>query len=590
MPTLDATAPIEERVQDLLSQMTLEEKVGQMFHTMVLIGPDGTLTGAFEQMGLPSPEDMVVDRQMTHFNLLGAATITEMAQWHNRLQALTRRTRLQIPITVSTDPRNAFTRNVGTGAATSAFSQWPEALGLAAIGDEELVERFTDICRQEYLSIGIRVALHPQLDVTTEPRWARIITTFGEDAAVVARLGAAYIRGFRGDAVGPQSVSTMIKHFPGGAPLKDGEDSHFPSGREQIYPGGNFEYHLGPFRAALAAGATQVMPSYGMPIDAGVEEIACGFNRDLIGRLLREELGFDGIVCTDWGLLNDAQVMGQVLAARAWGMEDATPSERALRALDAGVDQFGGEHCPDLIVELVRSGAVTEERIDVSVRRLLHEKFALGLFEQRDVDVERAATTAGTDEFRTEGHRAQSRSVTVLTNNSTSASLETGGRPTLPIVEGCRLHVEGIDVDVAARYGTVVASQAEADVSVIRIAAPYEPRPGRFERRFHSGSLEFADADLAAILATLHAGPTVVDVFLERPAVLADIVEAAAAVVVDYGCSDEDLLNALCGRVPPEGRLPVDLPRSMAAVVASRTDVAFDTEDPLFRHGHGLTI
>ena len=110
-------------------------------------------------------------------------------------------------------------------------------------------------------------------DLATEPRWARISGTFGEDAALASRLVAAYIRGFQGETLGPQSVACMTKHFPGGGPQKDGEDPHFPYGREQVYPGDNFDYHLMPFEAAFAAGTAQIMPYYGMPVGAGLEEV-----------------------------------------------------------------------------------------------------------------------------------------------------------------------------------------------------------------------------------------------------------------------------------------------------------------------------
>lgn len=172
---------------------------------------------------------------------------------------------------------------------------------MAAIGDPALVEQFADIARQEYLAVGLRVALHPQIDLATEPRWCRIGGTFGEDADLTARLVTAYIRGFQTEHLGPASVATMIKHFPGGGPQLDGEDPHFAYGREQVYPGGHFDYHLRPFRAAIAAGGSQMMPYYGMPIGTPYEEVGFGFNRGVITGLLREQLGFDGIVCTDWG-------------------------------------------------------------------------------------------------------------------------------------------------------------------------------------------------------------------------------------------------------------------------------------------------
>lgn len=579
---LDPAAPIEPRVRDLLGRMTLVEKAGQLFHTIALIGPGGTVHASTGAIGIPGTEELIVERHMTHFNLLGSAPVTEMATWHNRLQDLALESRLQIPVTISTDPRHAFTHNPGTASAAGPFSEWPEPIGLAAIGDPEVVERFAAIARQEYLAVGLRVALHPQIDLATEPRWCRISGTFGESVEVTSVLVAAYIRGFGGDQVGPDSVATMVKHFPGGGPQKDGEDPHFSYGREQIYPGGQFDLHLEPFRAALAAGATQVMPYYGVPVGTHLEEVAFGFNRGVLTDLLRHELGFDGIICTDWGLLVDKDFLGEPMLARAWGVEDASPLERIRIALDAGVDQFGGEACPELVIELVESGAVSEARIDESVARLLREKFALGLFDTRHVDVGDAERIVGSDSFRAEGHCAQCHAVTVLTNRLD------GGTPTLPLASGCHLYVEGIDPAVAARYATVVSKQEDADVSILRITAPYEPRPGIFESFFHAGSLEFPPDALAGLLQTIQAGPTIVDIFLDRPAIVATIAEHAAALVADFGASDRAILDVIFGVEPALGRLPFDLPRSMDAVLASRADVPFDTPEPLFRFGHGL--
>lgn len=579
-PYLDAGRAIEERVDDLLSLMTVEEKAGQLFQTMAVFRDGEALTAPADFIGTPSLAEMILDRQMTDFNVLSVGTGAAMAAWHNQLQDLSLQTRLKIPITLSSDPRHGFGSNLGTGLATEAFSTWPEALGLAAIGDEDLVEAFADTCRQEYLAIGVRVALHPQLDVATEPRWSRTWGTFGDDAELVSRLGAAYIRGLRGDHLGPDSVAAMIKHFPGNGPVENGEDPHFAHGQRQLYPGGNFDAHLAPFRAALAAGATQVMPSYGVPIGVGVEEVGCGFNHDIVTGLLRNELDFDGIVCTDWGLITGGSFFGEPLAARAWGVQHLSPSERLAYALAAGVDQFGGEQCPELVVELVDNGTVTETRLDTSIRRLLREKFALGLFERRHVDVDAAAEIVGADQFRAAGHAAQSRSVTVLTN-------PTGA---LPLREGCRLHVIGLDPQLAADYATVVERQSDADITIMRIAAPYEPRPGAFESMFHSGSLDFSHEQLTEILATARTGPTIIDVFVERPAILTPLANDAAAIVANYGCSDRALLDALFARVTPTARLPIGLPQSMDAVHSSPTDQPLDSTDTLFARGTRIDL
>lgn len=593
----------EDRAELLLTQMTLAEKAGQLFHAMVMPGadaipippgrllrvlrwlaghrPGGGLSPGNRLLGLPPIERMIRDGGLTHFNILGRVQDARtFATWHNRAQQLARRERLQIPITFSTDPRNHFTENIAVSAEAGMFSEWPEPLGLAALRDAELVERFAGIARQEYRSVGLSVALHPQIDVATEPRWCRVAGTFGEDVELVTEYAGAYVRGFQGPTLGPTSVATMTKHFPGGGPQRDGEDPHFPYGREQVYSEGTFELHLAPFQAALAAGTAQMMPYYGMPVGTELEEVGFAFNRQVITDLLREELGFDGVVCADWGVLNDLRFLGETMVARAWGVEHLTPLERLVKSLEAGVDQFGGEFCPELVQEAVEQGRVSEERIDESVRRLLRDKFRLGLFDQPFVDVDRAVATAGRGDFREQGRWAQRASVTLLKNDEES--------PLLPLEPGLRVYAEGIDPDALQRHCVAVATPGEAEVAVLRLQAPFDPRPGRFESMMHAGSLEFAAAEIERIRAVAARVPTVVDVYLDRPAVFPEIDAAATAVTVTFGCRDDAYLDVLFGIAEPLGALPFDLPRSTAAVEASRPDVPFDTTDPVYRHGSGL--
>ncbi|MFE5409634.1 glycoside hydrolase family 3 protein [Microbacterium sp. NPDC056569] len=579
-PWLDASLPVDERVELLLAAMTVEEKAGLFFQTMIVMGEGGELSEGDPAFGIPSNREYVAGRHMNHFNLLGVAPkASDIAAWHNKLQELAASTRLGIPVSISTDPRHSFSDNPGAAMFAGPFSQWPEPLGLAATRDAELVERFGDIARQEYTAVGIRVALHPQVDLATESRWARQLQTFGEDADLAGELGAAYVRGFQGESFGPGSVSTMTKHFPGGGPQKDGEDPHFDYGREQVYPGGQFELHLEPFEAIFAAGGRQIMPYYGMPVGTEYEEVGFGFNKGVLTGLLRERFGFDGIVCTDWGLVTDQPIMGTDFAARAWGVEHLTPAERMVKILDAGADQFGGEHDPSLLLGLVRDGLVSEERLDVSARRLLREKFELGLFENPYVDVEAADAIVGSAEFRAAGEAAQRASIAVLSNAGA-----------LPLRRSLKLYVEGIAPEAAARYGEVVETPEEADAAILRLQAPYEQRASMFENFFHAGSLDFPEDVVAHVRSVAAVVPTVVDVFLDRPAILGPIVEAANAVTANWGANPEALLDVLTGGAPATGRLPFDVPSSMAAVETSRPDVPFDTADPLFRFGHGLSL
>lgn len=578
----DPRRPVEERVEDLLAQMTLAEKAGLMFHTMVAINPDGSLGKSPDMAHRPGVAEMVVERSMTHFNVHAAPGARKMAEWYNRLQRLAANTRLGIPVSISSDPRHAFTDNPALGAVSGMFSQWPEPIGLAATGDEALVQEFGDIARQEYVAVGIRVALHPMADLATEPRWARINGTFGEDAQLSARMTAAYIRGFQGAEVGKTSVACMTKHFPGGGPQKDGEDPHFPYGKEQVYPGDNFEYHLIPFEAAFEAGTAMIMPYYGQPIGLPIEEVAFGYNKDVITGLLRGKYGFDGVVCTDWGLITDVEHDGKILMhARAWGVEHLTRSQRAQKILEAGVDQFGGEACPELIVELVKNGAVSEARIDQSIRRLLKDKFRLGLFDDPFVDVDAAEKIAGSPEFRKAGDLAQRKSIVLLKNGKAGE--------TLPLRERPRIYIEGIRPEIAALYAEVVDHIDQADLAILRLGTPFTPREGFLERIFHAGTLEFEGAEKAHLLDVMQQKPTIVAITLDRPAVLPEIAAHSAALLADFGASDAAVLDVIFGRFNPTGKLPFEMPSSSEAVKRQKSDLPYDSEDPLFPFGHGLS-
>jgi beta-glucosidase len=451
------------------------------------------------------------------------------------------------------------------------------------------VARFADIARQEYVAVGIRAALHPTVDLATEPRWARQSATFGQDPDLVTELALAYLRGFQQASLGPGSVACTSKHFPGGGPQKDGEDAHFPYGREQVYPGGRFADHLRPFPPVLDAGTAAVMPYYGMPVGLvlngePIEEVGFGYNRQIVTGLLRERLGYDGVVLTDWELINDNHVGDQVLPARAWGVEHLDPPGRMELLLQAGADQFGGEECVEVLLDLVKDGRVAVDRIDESARRLLRVKFALGLFDDPYVDEELAEATVGRVDFREAGYQAQAASVTVLQNDPVR------GAPLLPLGPGRRIYAEGVEPAAVARLGSPVDRPQDADVAVVRLGAPFEPRSDLFlESLFHQGSLDFPPGLVVRLARIAEHAPLVLDVFLDRPAVLTPLLPVAAAVVANYGTCDDALFDALTGRIPPRGRLPFDLPRSMEQVRRHEEDVP-GYDDPCFAFGHGLSL
>ncbi|MFP5417190.1 MAG: glycoside hydrolase family 3 protein [Actinomycetes bacterium] len=585
-PFEDARLPAQARVTDLLGRMTLPEKAGLLFHTVIEAGADGSLLDRPGHIAKSATKEVVCAKHLNHFNVHHLADARQAAMWHNRLQRLAEEeTPHGIPVTVSTDPRHGVETNAGTMWSTPFFSHWPSGLGFAALADPDLVRRFADTVRRDYRAIGVRAALHPTADLATEPRWGRQQETFGQDAGLAARLVTAYLAGLQGDALGPDSVAATTKHFPGGGPQAGGEDAHFPYGADQVYPGGRFEEHLLPFRAAVAAGTAAIMPYYGRPVGLvrngrPLEEVGFGYNRQVLTGILREELGYDGVILTDWELVTDNWVGDQVLPARAWGVEHLDRHGRMEKILSAGADQFGGEECVDVLLDLVRSGRVDEARLDVSARRLLAVKFRLGLFDDPYVDAEAAVGLTGTPADVAEGHRSQARSTVLLANDGV-----------LPLSPGLRVYVEGMDAGVAGSVGTVVSRPEDADIALVRLACPFEPRDDLFlEKMFRQGSLEFPPGLPVHLARIARHCPLVLDVHLDRAAIVTPLVALSAALTVTFGTSDAAWLDCLTGRIPPEGRLPFQLPRSMDAVRRSREDVPGDTADPLFDHGAGIAL
>lgn len=587
----DSRQPLELRVNDLLLQMNLEEKAGTMFIQMISMKKDGNITekpsaGDIFSLLIPGTSRMVYGKKLNHFNILTITGKKQAAEWYNRIQKLAEQSRLGIPVTIASDPRNHFSNNPLMSVMAGDFSLFPEPLGLAAINDSIVTWQFADIARQEYLATGIRVALHPMADLATEPRWIRMNGTFGEDARLSAKLTAAYIKGFQGDSLGVASVACMTKHFSGGGPQKEGIDPHLDIAKGQIYPGYNFKYHLIPFEAAFRAGTAEIMPYYGIPMDQTSENVGFSFNKDIITGMLRKHYRYDGVICTDWGIISDTKIFGiTILHARARGMEKATEEDRMLKVMNAGVDQFGGESNPEILIKFVMDGKVSESRIDSSVRRLLRVKFELGLFENPFVDVEKAEKIIGNADFRAAGELAQRKSIVLLKNGT----IGTGSA--LPLKQGLNIFIKNIDPQIAGNYGTVVKSPEQADVAIIRINTPsiYLKGSGLLGLLMHGGDLDFKGKEKEELLSLMKKIPTITDIYIDRPAVIPEIAEASKGLIADFGANDGAILDIIFGKFSPHGKLPVELPSSMEAVKNQKEDVPFDSEDPLFPFGFGLS-
>jgi beta-glucosidase len=584
-PYEDQRLTVGKRVDDLLRMMSLEEMVGLMFCPIIGMYPDGSLVedqSFYSQIG---STQAIIKKHISHVGSFLPMRPEVLAKWSNNLQRLAERTRLSIPVTIYSDPRHGVNKPYTiNNPYFPEISHWPDALGMAATRDMELIRQFGSIAAQEYRAIGITMALHPMADLATEPRWGRIAGTFGEDAELAGKCVAAYIKGFQGKTLSPTSVACIAKHFPGGGPQKDGWDCHYEYGKEQAYPGDNFDYHLSPFKTAIAAKTAQIMPYFGIAVGQTREEVSFGFNKEIITDLLRNRLGFQGVIVSDGGIVSPYVSNGEVLShAKCWGVENLSIKERFKKGIDAGLDQFLVECTPEIVIELVEEGSITRERIYQSARRILRDKFMLGLFDEPYVDPSRAKEICGNHQFQAMADLAQRKSIVLLKNRLRD------GTSLLPIGGDKKVFVIDIDAGIVSRYAKVVNKIEDADVAIVRVSTPYERRRGPLESLMHQGNLNFSKGALRRIHQIMRSKPTVVCIYIERAAVIPEIAEEAAALLATFGCSDSAVLDVLFGKFKPTGKLPIELPSSMEAVRNQKEDLPCDSKNPLFEFGFGLS-
>jgi beta-glucosidase len=251
---------------------------------------------------------------------------------------------------ISSDPRSHFDSVLGVSVAANGFTRWPGPLGLASTGDPELVRRFADMARQEYRSVGIHMALSPQADLATEPRWPRISGTFGDDPALVSRMVRAYVVGFQDGetGIGPDSVATIVKHWVGYGASAHGFDGHNYYGRFATFPADRLDDHIRPFDAAFQVGVAGIMPTYdvllGVKLDVQpLEAVGASFNHQLLTDLLRREHGFSGLILSDWAItkdcgpscMTDAPPQTTADIAMPWGVEALSKVERFAKGVNA---------------------------------------------------------------------------------------------------------------------------------------------------------------------------------------------------------------------------------------------------------------
>ncbi len=568
-----------KRSEDLINQMSLEEKIGQMFHPPFILKPD-LLMFLYETAirGNKLTESQILFNHISHFNLYGNPSPDELAKKINELQKIASRTRLGIPITISSDPIHEVPKGGGVASfSIDGFSKWPSQLGFAATNNPLVVKKFGEIAKEEYLAVGIRTALHPMSDLATEPRWARNFGTFGSKATLSNEMTLAYMNGFQGNEINNKSVHTMVKHFPGGGPQEDGLDPHLFSGKNQTYPGNNFDYHLIPFKGAIENNLKIIMPYYGIPVAQTSEDVAMAYNKYILTDLLREQLDFDGVICSDWG----------IITGRHWGVGSLSVEERYKKSINAGIDQYGGESDTSYLIKLVKENKISEERINESVKRILINKFELGLFDNPYVNENEVKYKVNTKENIEAGLEAQRKSIVLLENNGI-----------LPLKKNTKIYIDGLDKDIGKEFGMVVSKPSEADVVVMYIHTVFNGNQESGLNRvfdnflstlFPNGDLNFDNEIETKIKKYSQNNELVIVVDLNRPAILEDIKDYSSALIGTFGVLDKVIYEGIFGEFNPSGRLPFEIPSSMESVLNQKEDLPDDSLNPTYIYGYGIS-
>ncbi|WP_101295279.1 glycoside hydrolase family 3 N-terminal domain-containing protein [Halegenticoccus soli] len=591
----------DARVERLLDRMTLAEKVGQCCGAFV-----GTLGGVTNTAS--DVEAMIDSHHVGSVTPFGVAvspydTPREAAALANRLQRhAVEETRLGIPLFVPVDAVHGH-------AYVAGATVFPHNLGLAATWNPDLAERAAAATAAELRATGATGNYAPTCDVARDQRWGRTFETFGESPRLCAAMAAAAVRGYQGDGVGGEgTVAATPKHFPAYGQPSRGEDA----APVDVSPTTLRRVFLPPFAACVDAGAAAVMPCYNS-IDG---EPAHGSKRYL-DDLLRGDLGFEGVVLSDWNGVEMLHADHRVAADRR---------EAVRMAVEAGVDvaSIGGPPHAEALLALVEAGEIDEETLDERVRRVLSLKIRLGLFDDPYVDPDAAPAALGTDEHREIAYEAARQSMTLLKNdgslplspdldrvlvtgpNADDLHNQFGGWSVFegpvpgsaPVPDGGDGEVEpvgltvreglerALDGDATVRYergagvrdvddlDAVREGATDADAAVVVLGEgwylhEFGPRElaggdrGTFPTRSELG---LPDAQ-RRLLRTVHetGTPTILVLVTGRPLSIPWAAERVPAILMAYypgSAGGRAVADVLFGRRDPGGRLPVSIPRS----------------------------
>ena len=583
----------ETRAADLVSQMTVREKIAQMQHPTYLPRADGKIAPYLKEYCSEYGIGMLLIREL---NSVEAAATTM-----NTIQEYAESSRLGVPVLVSMDSVHGL-------SYVSGATVTPHNLALAATRDEALVTKLAEIARDEHLAVGVRMTLSPEADIASEPRWGRVMETFGEDPDLVTQMVTAQVVAFQNgkDGLNTGSIVACMKHFPGAGPQMEGKDtSPIISSEETL------QIHLKPYYAALEVNVASIMPYYSVPLALDMENSAIG-SKATLQDLLRDKMGFTGIIQTDWGMIWAIQEALGTMTGEEVSDEEAI----LIGVTQSRVDGIGGESIRliDLMEEYTQEGKIDEAILTAAATRIVKVKFEMGMFENPYCDVDYAVSFVGNEENQKVNLQAAREAMTLLKNDG-ALPLNPDAKQTIlvcgprafdtdSLVGGWSSAQDGMTIaDAVAAYAgenTTVLTEKEdvevikelaqqADVIIVSIGEPsYQHDPV-----WGYDTLEIVQSQQEILEAAVASGKTVITVVTGgRPYILTWCDENTNAILEAYYPGAKGgiaIAETLFGMNNPTGKTPMQFPRNMESVNAQEGDVSFDLENPLYDYGFGLS-
>jgi beta-glucosidase len=639
----DAAAPVDARVEDLLSRMTLEEKVAQLitlwetkkevFDAEKQLDPQKMAKKFPNNLGqFARPSDAEGPGSPRAVKGRGVAQTIKMV---NDLQKFaTTQTRLGIPILFHEEGLHGY-------AALDATS-FPQAIALASSWDVDLMREVNSVIGREIRARGVSLALSPVVDVARDARWGRFEETFGEDPYLAGEMGVAAVEGLQGKGnarkLGPGKVFATLKHLTGHGQPESGTNTGPASISERTLR----EYFFPPFEQVVKrTGISAVMPSYNE-----IDGVPSHANTWLLGDVLRGEWKFDGVLVSDYFAISDLQDIHKVVSNK---------EEAAIRSMAAGVDSdLPNGATYSLLPKLVKEGRISVDKIDMAVRRMLSLKFRAGLFENPYADVASALKITNNTEAKALALKSAQRSVILLKNDGTlplSLPKAGGAKPTIaligPSMAIARLGgyygqppvtvsiLDGVKAKVSSRANIVFAQGvkitegddwwtddvklsdpamnrkliAEA-VAVAKNADQIVVTLGDTEQTSREGwaknhlgdrdSLDLVGQQQELFDALKALGKPVTVILINgRPATINKIANEANAILEGWYMGEQGgnaMADILFGDVNPGGKLPATFPRSVGQLPftynhkpSARRGYLFADATPLYPFGHGLS-